>query len=66
VSKPLLTPRQRQCLDLVRRGMTSPQIAKEIDLSRRTVDQYIDEAAKRLGARTRPQAVAEAVQRGEI
>jgi len=62
----LLTPRQRQCLALARNGKTSMQIAGELEISRRTVDQYIAEACKRLGARNRAQAVAEAVLRGEI
>lgn len=62
----LLTPRQRQCLTLARNGQTSMQIACELGISRRTVDQYIGDACKRLGARNRAQVVAEAVTRGEI
>ena len=62
----LLTPRQRQCLALARNGKTSMQISGVLGISRRTVDQYIGEACKRLGARNRAQAVAEAVTRGEI
>lgn len=62
----ILTKRQRECLDLVRKGKTSLQIGAELGLSYRTVDQYIGEAARRLQARNRAQAVAEAVARGEI
>ena len=62
----ILTKRQRECLELVRRGKTSLQIAGELGLSHRTVNQYIGEAARRLQARNRAQAVAEAVARGEI
>lgn len=61
-----LSPRQRECLALVRKGLTSDQIAETLDLSPRTVDQYIGEGGRRLGARTRAQAVAEAMARGEI
>lgn len=64
--KNLLTRRQRECLDLVRRGKTSLQIADELGISYRTVNQYIGEAAQRLQARNRAQAVALAVARGEI
>ncbi len=46
--------------------MTSLQISAELNLSRRTVDQYVVDAARRLGARNRAQAVAEAVVLGEI
>lgn len=62
----LLSPRQRECLALARKGLTSDQIALELDLSRRTVDQYIGEGGRRLGARNRAHAVAEALARGEI
>nr|WP_246263638.1 helix-turn-helix transcriptional regulator [Caulobacter soli] len=62
----ILSPRQRQCLSLACRGLTSSQIAVELGLSRRTVDQYFLDAFRRLGARNRAQAVAEALRRGEI
>lgn len=62
----LLSPRQRACLALARHGKTSEQIAAALEISRRTVDQYIGEGGKRLGARNRAQAVAEALARGEI
>lgn len=62
----LLTPRQRDCLSLARNGLTSLQIAAALGLSYRTVNQYIGDACRRLGARNRAQAVAEAVLRGEV
>jgi LuxR family transcriptional regulator of spore coat protein len=62
----VLSPRQRECLALARQGLTSDQIAAALELSRRTVDQYIGEGGRRLGARNRAQAVAEAMARGEI
>ena len=61
----LLTPRQRESLSLARSGKTSQQIGCALGISPRTVDQYIGDACKRLGARNRAQAVAEAVMRGE-
>jgi len=51
---------------LARYGKTSLEIAFDLRISRRTVDQYVAEAKKRLGARNRAQAVAEAVERAEI
>ncbi len=66
VTERLLSPRQSQCLDLVRQGMTSQEIADLLGISRRTVDQYIAEAARRLGSRRRAQTVAEAVRLGMI
>ena len=66
VSRTLLSPRQKACMALVRQGMTSLQIADVLGLSRRTVDQYVGEACRRLGARNRAQGVAEAALRGEI
>lgn len=66
MSERLLSPRQSQCLALVRQGMTSQEIADFLGISRRTVDQYIAEAGRRLGAKRRAQTVAEAVARNEI
>lgn len=66
MSQPVLTRRQRECLSLVRKGLTSLQIAAELGMSHRTVNQYIGDACRRLGARNRTQAVVEAVLRGEI
>ncbi len=60
-----LTLRQRECLRHVRKGLTSLQIAAELGLSIRTVNQYIADACHRLGARNRAQAAVEAVLRGE-
>ncbi|CAN7604233.1 helix-turn-helix transcriptional regulator [Phenylobacterium sp. LjRoot164] len=66
MTKPILTRRQRDCLRLVAKGKTSIQIGAEFNISFRTVDQYIGDAGRRLGARNRAQGVAEAVRRGEI
>ncbi len=52
-----LSPRQRECLRLVwSRRATSKEIAAEIGVSKSTVDAYIAEAVKALGARDRRQA----------
>jgi DNA-binding CsgD family transcriptional regulator len=53
-----LTPRQRLCLDLTARGLTSAAIAERLRLSPRTVDDHLAGACRTLGVRTRIQAVA--------
>lgn len=58
--RPMLTPRQRECLAWVRQGKSSTDIGDLLDLSTPTVDAHIAEACRRLGVRTRVQAVVEA------
>ncbi len=62
----ILSPRQIECLKLVSNGNTSAEIADILDISPRTVDQYIADACARLGARNRTQAVAKAINLGLI
>lgn len=51
-----LTERQRECLEAVARGLTSKEIARELNLSHKTVDQHIAIAMERLGAKNRTAA----------
>jgi DNA-binding CsgD family transcriptional regulator len=54
-----LSPRQRDCLQLVwERQATSKEIAAELGISKSTVDGYIAEAVEALGARDRRAAAA--------
>ncbi|MBA4807696.1 helix-turn-helix transcriptional regulator [Brevundimonas sp.] len=53
-----LSDRQRQCLALAARGLTSAAIGQDIGLSARTVDEHLMGACRALGVRTRVQAVA--------
>jgi DNA-binding CsgD family transcriptional regulator len=62
----LLTPRLRECLELARDGLTAVQIADALGLSYRTVNQYLSDCYRRLGARNRAQAVSIAIKLGEI
>ena len=48
---PLLTPRHREVLVLIVRGMTSREIAVELGISRRTVEVHRTNIMRRLGAR---------------
>ncbi|MBU4433729.1 MAG: helix-turn-helix transcriptional regulator [Alphaproteobacteria bacterium] len=45
-----LTQRERECLRLVDRHMSSKEIARELGLSKHTVDWHLDKARRRLGA----------------
>jgi DNA-binding CsgD family transcriptional regulator len=61
-----LSERQIDCLKLVAAGQSSPEIARALGLSPRTVDQYIADACARLAVRTRVQAVVVAIRLGLI
>lgn len=61
-----LTPRQRECLQWVRAGKTDWEIGQIVGISEHTVIEHLDQARRRLGVRTRTQAVIEAVSRGII
>ncbi len=61
-----LSPREKQCLGRVARGMTSKEIARDLGLSPRTVDLHIARASTRLGAANRIEAVTRAVRDGQV
>lgn len=56
------TPRERQVLGLLAAGATDPQIAERLELSPATVQTHVRNAKSKLGARTRAQAVAMAIE----
>jgi DNA-binding response OmpR family regulator len=56
----LLNDREIETLTWVARGKTSLQIAKILDLSKRTIDFHLDNAREKLGAATRTQAAIKA------
>jgi PAS domain S-box-containing protein len=60
------TSRERQVLALLAAGATDEQIAELLDLSPATVQTHVRNAKAKLGARTRAQAVALALQGGMI
>jgi DNA-binding NarL/FixJ family response regulator len=53
----ILTPRQREILQLVAEGLTNAQIARRLFLSEYTIKQHLRAAYKLLGVRNRTQAV---------
>lgn len=61
-----LTPREREVLALVARGLTSHRIAKRLGVSLATVRTHVEHARSKLGARSRSQAVARAMALGQL
>lgn len=61
---PRLSPRERECLVWLCAGLRSDRIAERLGLSGATVDLHLARARRRLGAKTREQAVAKALMLG--
>jgi DNA-binding NarL/FixJ family response regulator len=53
-----LSPREEEILELVRQGLTNAEIAQSLYLSISTVKLHIHHIFKKLGVRTRTEAVA--------
>ena len=49
----LLTPRERECLSLVDQHLSSKQIARQLGMSKTSVDTYCDRARRKLGVEDR-------------
>jgi DNA-binding NarL/FixJ family response regulator len=62
----LLSPREREILALLSRGLSGEEAAQELHLSPETVRTHVRNAMNKLDASTRVHAVALALQRGEI
>jgi DNA-binding CsgD family transcriptional regulator/ketosteroid isomerase-like protein len=62
----VLTPREREVFQLLARGRTGPEIADELVLSIDTVRTHVRNAVARMGAQTRVQAIAMALELEEI
>ncbi|MEW5688162.1 MAG: LuxR C-terminal-related transcriptional regulator [Pseudomonadota bacterium] len=63
---PVLSARQFDVLMRIAAGQTSPAIARDLGLSTRTIDHYVADVCKKLGAKSRAQAVATALRLGLI
>lgn len=61
-----LTPREHEILALVSTGCTMQQVARRLGISPRTVETHVAKLYRKLGVRTRAQAVARAAQLGLI
>jgi DNA-binding NarL/FixJ family response regulator len=58
--EPTLTPRQGQIVDLIAQGATDREIASRLLISQSTAHKHVQNALRRLNARTRSQLVAAA------
>jgi len=56
---PALTPREKEVMRLSAIGLTSTQIAQQLGMSPRTVNQHVDNVADKLGTRNRTHTIAE-------
>lgn len=56
-----LTSGEKTCLELASRGLTSEEIGLKLDLTTETVNSYIKLITKKLGARNRGHAIADAL-----
>jgi DNA-binding NarL/FixJ family response regulator len=61
-----LSPREREILALLSKGLSGEEAAHQLHLSPETVRTHVRNAMNKLGASTRVHAVALALQRGEI
>jgi LuxR family quorum-sensing system transcriptional regulator CciR len=66
VDRPRLTPRQRDCIDLVGRGKTDWEIAQILGISPATVKDHIDDARRKYGVSKRVQIVLRAAFDGHM
>lgn len=62
----MLTQREREVLGLVAAGVDPVDIARTLEIGASTVRTHVERARAKLGARTRAEAVARALARGEI
>jgi DNA-binding NarL/FixJ family response regulator len=59
----LLTPREVEVLGALAEGMTNKAIARRLDISLHTVKFHVESLFRKLGARTRTEAVVKASER---
>lgn len=56
-----LSARERQCLQLVAKGLSAKAIAEELELSKRTVETYIDNVKSKLGCINKTELIVVAI-----
>lgn len=66
VNTPQLSPREKEVLELVARGLTSHRIARRLGITTATVRTHVEHIRDKLGVRSRSQAVARALALGQI
>jgi DNA-binding CsgD family transcriptional regulator len=58
----LLTPREIEVLEAIRQGLTNKMMAKRLEISPHTVKFHVESVFRKLGARSRADAVARALE----
>jgi DNA-binding CsgD family transcriptional regulator len=61
-----LSDRELEILDLVANGLTNDQIAKELEISKRTVDNHVSNIIKKTGTKNRVELVRWALHWGKV
>ena len=63
----LLTPRELEVLGAIGEGLTNMAIARRLEIALHTVKFHVESLVRKLGARTRTEALAQAAERrGEV
>ena len=63
ISQPLLTPRETEVLNVIADGLSNKEIGRRMDISLHTVKFHIESLLRKLGARSRAEAVAKGLAR---
>ena len=66
MKKSILTKREDEVFSLLVKNMTTKEIAKELNISEKTVRNHISNAMQKLGVKGRAQAVVELIKLGNI
>ena len=66
MSKEIMTKREKEVFELLIKNKSTKEIAKELNISEKTVRNHISNAMQKLGVKGRAQAVVELLKLGEL